>query len=267
MGVIGKELAAELGVGLNFINPLHVYVPKRTGKILLNPVQSINHRFLFPSGIFAIQQDYDSKYLIVPLDFAREFFDYPANEVSAIEVKVTDACLTAGVIRELTPLFGKDFKVADRLGQHEGFYRVMSSEKWVIFLILGFILLVASFNTISSLTLLMLEKRTDMQVLRSMGAGQVKIRQVFLWEGLLVTGIGMVIGLVLGVAFCILQQRFGIIRFPDTGSFVVNVYPVRMLFTDFLLVTGLVGLIGILAAWIPLRVMKKRYFSPDSWDE
>jgi ABC-type lipoprotein release transport system permease subunit len=100
-----------------------------------------------------------------------------------------------------------------------------------------------------------------------MGAGQVKIRQVFLWEGLLVTGIGMVIGLVLGVAFCILQQRFGIIRFPDTGSFVVNVYPVRMLFTDFLLVTGLVGLIGILAAWIPLRVMKKRYFSPDSWDE
>jgi len=113
----------------------------------------------------------------------------------------------------------------------------------------------------------MLEKRTDMQVLRSMGAGQVKIRQVFLWEGLLVTGIGMLIGLVLGVAFCILQQRFGLIRFPDTGSFVVNVYPVRMLFTDFLLVTALVGLIGILAAWIPLSVMKKRYFSPDSWDE
>ncbi|TSA35498.1 MAG: ABC transporter permease [Porphyromonadaceae bacterium] len=267
MGVIGQELAGELGVGLNFINPIHVYVPKRSGRILLNPMQSINHRFLFPSGVFGIQQDYDSKYLIVPLDFARDFFDYSAGEVSALEIKITDARQTPDIIKKLLSVFGKDFRISDRLRQHADFYRVMSSEKWAIFLILSFILMVASFNTISSLTLLMLEKKTDMQILRSMGASQVKIRQVFLWEGLLVTGIGMMIGLILGAVFCMLQQQFGIIRFPNTGSFVVNVYPVRMLFSDFLLVIFLVGVIGYFAAWVPLRVMKKRYFATDSVDE
>ena len=267
MGVIGQELAGELGVGLSFINPIHVYVPKRSGRILLNPMQSINHRSLFPSGVFGVQQEYDSKYLIVPLDFARDFFDYPAGEVSALEVKVTDTRQTPEIIKKLSVIFGKDFRITDRLGQHADFYRVMSSEKWAIFLILGFILMVASFNTISSLTLLMLEKKNDMQILRGMGASQIKIRQVFLWEGLLVTGIGMLIGLILGAAVCIVQQQFGIIRFPNTGSFVVNEYPVRMLFSDFLRVVMLVGLIGYFAAWVPLRVMKKRYFATESVDE
>jgi len=267
MGVIGQELAGELGVGLNFINPIHVYVPRRSGKILLNPMQSINHRQLFPSGVFAVQQDYDSKYLIVPLDFARGFFDYPAGEVSALEVKVTDARQTPEIIKKMSAIFGQDFRISDRLGQHADFYRVMSSEKWAIFLILGFILMVASFNTISSLTLLMLEKKADMQVLRSMGASQIRVGQIFLWEGLLVTGVGMVIGLILGAGFCLLQQQFGIIRFPNSGSFVVNVYPVRMLIADFLQVMLLVGLIGFFAAWVPLRVMKKRYFATESADE
>lgn len=267
MGVIGKELADELGIGLNFINPIHIYVPKRTGKILINPLQSLNDRYIFPSGIFEIQQEYDSKYLIVPVDFARDFFDYALTEVSALEVKVSDSRLTADVMKSITRVFGKDFKVADRLGQHEGFYRVMKSEKWAILLILSFILVIASFNTISSLTLLMFEKKADMQILRSMGASQVKIRQVFLWEGFLVTGIGMLTGLILGIGFCLLQQQFGIIRVPNAGSFIINAYPVRMLISDFLLVIALVGLIGFFAAWVPLRVMKKRYFVTESVDE
>jgi len=267
MGVIGKALAGELGVGLNFINPIYAYVPKRSGRILLNPMESINRRHIFPSGVFAVQQEYDSKYLIVPLDFARDFFDYSVGDISALEVKVTDARLTSDIIKKLSSVFGKDFRITDRLGQHADFYRVMKSEKWAVFLILGFILMVASFNTISSLTLLMLEKKTDMQILRGMGASQVKIRQVFLWEGLLITGIGMVIGLILGAGFCLMQQQFGIIRFPINGSFVVNVYPVKMLLTDFLLVMLLVGLIGYFAAWVPLRVMKKRYFVTDSAEE
>jgi lipoprotein-releasing system permease protein len=267
MGVIGKELAGELGIGLNFINPIHVYVPKRTGRIMLNPLQAINHRYLFPSGVFGVQQDYDSKYLIVPLDFAREFFDYAKGEVSGIELKVTDARQTQEIINKISVVLGKDFKIVDRLGQHADFYRVMSSEKWAIFLILSFILIVASFNTISSLTLLMLEKKADMRTLRSLGASQIKIRQVFLWEGLLVTGVGMLIGLILGALVCLIQQQFGIIRFPNSGSFVVNVYPVRMLLTDFLLVMMLVGVIGYFAAWVPLRVLKKRYFYTDSAEE
>jgi lipoprotein-releasing system permease protein len=266
MGVIGKELAGELGIGLNFINPIHVYVPKRSGRLLLNPLTSINHKYLFPSGVFAIQQEYDAKYLIVPLEFARTFFDYAPSEVTALEIKVTGDRSTEPIIKELKSVLGSDYKVADRLGQHEGFYRVMKSEKWAIILILSFILLIASFNTISSLTLLMLEKKADMQIVRSMGASQLKIRQIFLWEGLLVTGVGLLIGLLLGVLVCVLQQQFGIVRFPNNGSFVVNVYPVRMILTDFLLVTGLVGVIGFFAAWVPLRVLKKRYFSNESAD-
>jgi lipoprotein-releasing system permease protein len=261
MGVIGQQLAGELGVGLNFINPIHVYVPKRTARVILNPMQAINHRHLFPSGVFAVQQEYDSKYLIVPLDFARDFFDHTAGEVSALEIKTTGSRPVNEIIRDLSSLLGSDFKVADRLSQHADFYRVMKSEKWAIFLILGFILMVASFNTISSLTLLMLEKKPDMQVLRGMGASQKKIRQVFLWEGLLVTGIGMLIGLLIGSAVCLAQQQFGIVRFPNSGSFVVNEYPVRMLAGDFALVAGLVGLIGFFAAWVPLRVLKRHYFS------
>lgn len=261
LGVIGRELAGELGIGLNFINPIHVYAPKRSGRILLNPVQSINHSILFPSGVFGVQQDYDSKYLIVPLDFARDFFEYPDDEVSALELKISDSRMIPEILKKISSNLGPEYKVADRLGQHEGFYRVMKSEKWAIFLILGFILIVASFNTISSLTLLMLEKKTDMQILRSLGASQLRIRQIFLLEGLLVTGVGMLIGLVLGAIVCILQQQLGIVRFPESGSFVVNIYPVRMLFTDFLLVMGLVGVIGFMAAWIPLRVLKRRYFS------
>ncbi len=260
MAAIGRELAGELGIGLNFINTIHLYVPKRTGRIMINPLQSINEQHLFPSGVFAVQQEYDSKYIIVPVGFARDLFDYKDTEVSAVEIKSSDSRKVPDIIRILNQKLGPGFKVADRLRQHEAFYRVMRSEKWAIFLILSFILIIASFNTISSLTLLMLEKKPDMQILRSMGAGQPKIRQVFLWEGILVTGIGMVLGLVLGALVCFAQQQFGIVRFPESGSFVVNVYPVRMLFTDFLMVMGLVAAIGFMAAWVPLRVMKRRYF-------
>jgi lipoprotein-releasing system permease protein len=264
LGVIGCELAGELGIGLNFINPIYTYVPKRTGRILLNPLESINRRHLFPSGIFRVQQEYDSKYLIVPLGFARDFFDYPSDEVSSLEIKVNGDRSVSGVISDLTPILGDGYQITDRLGQHADFFRVMKSEKWVILLILSFILMIASFNTISSLTLLMLEKKSDMKVLRGMGASQNKVRQVFLWEGILVTAAGLFIGLILGALVCLAQQQFGIVRFPNSGSFVVSIYPVRMLLTDFLLVTGLVMLIGLFAAWVPLKAMKKRYFGSDS---
>jgi lipoprotein-releasing system permease protein len=267
MGVIGQELAGQLGIGLNFINPVHVYVPRRTEKLILNPAAAVSHKYLFPSGVFAIQQEYDSKYLIVPLEFARDLFGYPGMEVTAVEISL-DGSRKAGMVRsDLQKLFGNSFKISGRLEQHADFYRVMAAEKWAIFLILSFILIIASFNTISSLTLLMLEKKADMKILQGLGARKVTVRQVFLWEGLLVTGTGMIAGLVLGAILCILQKEFGIIRFPSSGSFVVDVYPVKMLLTDFLVVAGLVSAIGFLAAWIPLRTMAKSYFATGSADE
>jgi len=261
LGIMGQELAGQLGIGLGFINPVHVYVPRRSDKVILDPVRAISHRYLYPSAVFAVQQEYDSKYFIVPVDFARELFGYGPDEVCAIEMSLREGARIDRVKEQVAAVFGEGFSVADRLEQHAAFYRVMSAEKWAIFLILGFILIVASFNTISSLTLLMLEKRSDMQILQGMGARQSSVRQVFLWEGLLVTGIGMITGLMLGTLFCVSQQHFGIIRFPTSGSFVVDTYPVRMMVTDFLVVIGMVGLIGLMAAWIPLRVMRKRYFS------
>jgi lipoprotein-releasing system permease protein len=203
-----------------------------------------------------VQQEYDSKYLLTPIAFARDLFDYKDTDVSAVEIRASGSRKVPEIIRLLQEKLGPEYQVADRLRQHDAFYRVMRSEKWAIFLILSFILIIASFNTISSLTLLMLEKKPDMQILRSLGAGQTKIRQVFLWEGILVTGVGMVLGLVLGGLVCWAQQQFGIVRFPESGSFVVNVYPVRMLVSVFLLVMGLVGVIGFMAAWVPLRVLK-----------
>lgn len=267
MGIIGEELAGQLSVGLNFINPIHVYVPKRTDKLILDPLRAINHDYLFPTAVFKIQADYDSKYFIVPVDFAQALFGYGPDEVSALEISLLKNSKAGQVKKDLGALYGSGFTISDRLEQHAEFNRVMKSEKWVTFLILGFILIVASFNTISSLTLLMLEKKPDMQILQAMGARKTSVGRVFLWEGLLVTGIGLIAGLALGILFCILQQQLGIIRFPSSGSFVVDTYPVRMVFTDFLSVTGMVGLIGLMAAWIPLRVMKKRYFVPESPEE
>ena len=156
---------------------------------------------------------------------------------------------------------GDGFQVKDRYEQHAYFYKVMASEKWAIFLILGFILIIASFNTVSSLTLLLLEKKKDMHILQSMGAKPKRIRRIFLTEGLIMTTIGIVGGLVAGSILCWIQITFGVIRFPSSGSYVTDIYPVSMQFLDFVLVGGMVMSIGFLASIIPVRILGKRYFS------
>lgn len=260
LGIVGSELAYRLGVGLNFINPMHIYYPKRTSSNIINPLNAFNRSMLFPSAVFAVQQEYDSKYLIVPIDFSRQLMGYE-DEVSAIEIRVAEGQSVEKLKIELGEKLGDGFKVEDRYEQHSYFYKVMASEKWAIFLILGFILIIASFNTVSSLTLLLLEKKKDMHILQSMGARAQRIRRIFLTEGLLMTAIGIVSGLALGSFLCWLQMSFGIIRFPASGSYVTDIYPVRMEAVDFLLVGLMVSIIGIVASVIPVRVLGKRYFS------
>jgi len=260
-GIIGTDIAWQLGIGVNFVRPVHLYVPRRTQNLLVTPEQALNHRYFYPSGIFSIQQDYDSKYVLIPFDFARELFDYADDEYTAIEIKLRPRSSAEEVKEGLGSLLGSRFRVETAEDLHAYFYRVMKAEKWAIFLILGFILIIASFNSISSLTLLMMEKKTDSGILRSLGATQKQIRQIFQWEGLMITLSGMLAGMVLGAVLCWLQMHFGIVRFPQEGSFVVNVYPLRMVVGDFLLVAGLVGLIGLAAARIPLYILKGRYFS------
>lgn len=266
-GVIGYELAAQLGIGLNFINPVHIWVPRRSERLILDPTRAFNHQTIFPAGIFSVQQDYDSKYFIVPVDYARNLFGYAENELSSLEISIPSQMKPAGAKTRLREALGDSLRVQDRMEQHAYFYKVMASEKWIIFLIMTFILFIASFNTISSLSLLLLEKKADMNTLQSLGAREAMVRQVFLWEGILVTALGLIIGLLAGALICLLQQHFGLVRLPGSGSFVIDAYPVKMLFTDFLLVTLMVGVIGLIAAYIPIRIMKRRYFLPGSQAE
>lgn len=259
-GVIGYDLAAQLSVGLAFFDPMYIWVPKRSGGMLLNPASAFRKDYLFPRGIFSVQQDYDSKYLIVPISFARELLS-AEKKVTAIFIKGQPGYSLDQLQKQLQTTLGSEFKIQNPYEQHEAFYQVMASEKWAIFLILGFILIIASFNTISSLTLLVLEKKKDMHILQSLGALPTTIRKVFLVEGLLITGIGIVSGLLLGALVCWAQMHFGIIRFPSEGSFIVDVYPLKMELTDFFLVGLLVSLIGWLASFIPVRILGKRYFS------
>jgi len=258
--IVGSELAYRLSVGLNFINPMHIYVPKRTKSTIINPANAFNHKMLFPSAVFSVQQEYDSKYLIIPIDFCREILGFD-DEVSAIEIGILEDQSIEKVKTEMQEILGPDFHVKDRYEQHAYFYKVMASEKWAIFLILGFILIIASFNTVSSLTLLLLEKRKDMHILQSMGAQPRRIRRIFLTEGLIMTLFGVISGLLIGSLLCWIQIKFGVIRFPSTGSYVTDIYPVSMETLDFILVGLLVFTIGFIASIIPVRILGKRYFS------
>jgi len=256
--VVGQGIAIKLAIGLNFINPIIVYVPRRLTTTTLSPDQAFNRRYIFPSGIFAIQQDFDSKYMIVPLEFARSLVDY-TNEVSAIEIKVDPAFQVESIQQEARNIMGPDFDVKNRYEQEELLFKIMKTEKWAIFFILSFILIVASFNIIGSLTMLIIEKKKDISILQSMGTDLVRIRKIFLYEGWMITIIGAIAGLILGIIICWAQQAFEIIKLGGSGSFVIDAYPVQMVLTDFLLVFLTVLAIGYFAAWYPVRYITRKF--------
>jgi len=256
--VVGQGVAIKLGVGLNFINPLVVYVPRRSELVSLNPAKAFNRKYIFPSGIFAIQQDFDSKYVIVPINFARDLMNIP-KEVSAIELKLDPAFDFSSIQKRVKQIMGSSFDVKNRYEQEELLYRIMKTEKWAIYFILSFILVVASFNVIGSLTMLIIEKKKDISVLRSLGTDLVSIRKIFLFEGWAISVIGAFIGLVLGTFICWLQQTFGLIQLSGSGSFVLDAYPVQMIPVDFLMVLLTVIGIGYLAAWYPVRYITRKF--------
>lgn len=252
--VIGRELAINLAVGLNFVNPLFVYMPERLSNQGIIP--DYKQDYIFPSGIFSIQDEYDSRYIIVPIEFIRQLLDY-SNEVSAIEIKLNDESALKTIQKNISNILGDDYEVNDHFQQHQTFFKLMKSEKWAVFLILTFILIVASFNIIGSLTMLILDKKEDIQILDSMGADFNTIRRIFLFEGWLISATGAFGGIILGILICLFQQWFGLVRFPESGSFIVSVYPVKIVFTDILFVSLTVLGIGFLASWFPARKFSK----------
>ncbi len=260
--IVGQGIASKLSIGLNFVNPIIVYVPKRTGKVSLNPEKAFNRRYIFPSGVFAIQQDFDTKYIIVPIDFARKLLDY-TTEVSSLELKIDPAYDVDDIQKQVKNIMGEDFEVKNRFEQEELLYKIMKTEKWAIFFILTFILIVASFNVIGSLTMLIIEKKKDISILRSMGTEMQQIRKIFLYEGWLISLTGAIAGLILGVFIIWLQQKFGFIKLQGSGSFVIDTYPVKIVRFDFLLVLSTVIGIGYIAACYPVRYITRKFLKQE----
>ena len=259
--VVGQGVAYSLQIGLNFINPLFVYVPKRLGQInLANPEDAFRRQYIFPKAIFAIEQDYDSKYVIVPIEFMRELLEY-ADEASAVEIKLDPSFDPNATQEKISEILGENFLVQNRTQQNEVFYKVMRSEKYAIFLILTFILIIASFNIIGSLSMLIIDKKNDIRSLRNMGAGKKLISRIFLLEGWMISITGSLIGMVLGTLISWVQDRFELLKLKGSGTFVIDAYPVDLQPGDVLLVWITVLLIGFLAALYPVRQISRKYLS------
>ena len=258
--LVGEGVAYYLSVGLNFTDAIHVYALKKgtTGRPTLE--NTFNHSTIYASGIFSNQQEIDSKYVLVPFSFARELFQME-NRVSAIEVGLAKGTPEDEVKTKIEQLAGNQFVVKTQFEQHELFYRVMQSEKWAIFFILAFILVIASFNILGSLSMLIIDKKDDIAILQSMGANQKLIRTIFLFEGWLISLAGAFLGIILGIFICWIQIRYGILKIPNEGSFIFTAYPVQIRLSDIFAVFLLVSSIGFLAAWYPIRFISGKYLS------
>jgi lipoprotein-releasing system permease protein len=225
--------------------------------VSLNPEKAFNKSYIFPAGVFAIQQDFDLKYMIVPMAFARKLFGYH-HGLSALEIKLQPGTEVKEAQEKIRSLLGPGFHVKDRYEQQALLYRIMKTEKWAIFLILTFILVIASFNVIGSLSMLIIEKQEDITTLRSLGAGVPVLRRIFLLEGWMITVAGAVVGVLLGLGVCRVQQQFGIVKIPGSGSFVIDTYPIVIKAADVAVVFMTVLAIGYGAAWYPVKGMIRR---------
>lgn len=256
----GIQLLSTLGSGIRFLDPLEIYAPRRGAKVnMVNPSTAFVTGNLFSSGlVFAVNQEkYDASYILTSIDFARRLFQY-TTEVSAINLKLKAGADTDAVKKHIQDLLGDDFLVQDRYEQQADTYRIMEIEKLISYLFLTFILMIACFNVIGSLSMLIIDKRDDVVTLRNLGASDRQIVRIFLFEGRMISFFGAFAGVALGLLLCWLQQEYGLIALGSSGSFVVDAYPVSVHASDVLLIFITVLLIGFLSVWYPVRFLSKR---------
>lgn len=259
--VPGLGVAQYLGIRINFVNPLSIIVPRKDGASALSAENSLKTSYIYPSGIYEIEKDYDSKYVYVPIAFARDILEM-SEAVSSVEVRFSVGADPEKVQRSIKQLFGTGFRVQNRYEQQEIFYKVMKSERLAIFLILTLIIIIASFNIIGSLTMLIIEKERDVTILRSLGADNDLIKKIFIFEGWLISIIGTAAGLATGFLICWIQQEFGVVRL-QSSSLIMDAYPVVIKARDLVVVPATVLLIGYWAAWYPVRFLTKKYLSKE----
>ena len=255
-GILGMQLAVQLGLRADFDAPIQVFAPKRGERVnMANPMSSFNSdELISPGCVFQVKQaKYDANYIITSLGFAQRLFDQ-RGRVSQVELKMKPGTNLSRAKKDIARQLGDRFVVRDRYEQQSDVFRIMKIEKLISFLFLTFILLVASFNIIGSLSMLMIDKEKDIDTLRNLGAATGDVRRIFALEGYLISLLGAVVGLVIGVLLCWIQQRYGVISMGRSeGSFIVEAYPVVVKVWDLVLIFLTVMVVSALVVWFPVR--------------
>lgn len=253
--VLGLGVVNE--IGLNTSSPfsqVSIFIPQRKKRVAFGPASLFGRVSLKPAGEFAIQKEFDDKYVFVPIETLRPILNYP-KEVSYVEVKLSNEKRSKGTQKALQKLLGNDIEVLNRQQQNESWYKVMRFEKWMSFAILLLVMFIASFNLLSSLTMMVLDKTKDIRILRSMGMSANQLMQVFRWQGLLIGIVGSLVGATIAILIVLAQKKFGIV--PLQGSFVVDSYPIELNGVDIALTILALVVISWLASLLPSRRVKK----------
>ena len=255
-GIMGIRLAAALGTGARFGDYLRIYAPQKEGQFdAANPTQAfVVDSLLSPGVVFAVNQSkYDKNYIIAPIAFARNLFGQQGR-LSSLEFRLKNGSDLDAVKKEMQSIGGSKYKVMDRFEQQADTFKIMQIEKYIAYIFLTFILIVACFNIIGSLSMLIIDKKNDVTTLRNLGANEHQISQIFLFEGWLISAFGAIIGIGLGLLLCWLQQQYGFVSLGNSsGTFIVNAYPVSVHYTDVSLIFVTVLIVGWLAVWYPVR--------------
>ena len=254
--VIGQSLAYTLSASVNEV--LKIFVPNQKANTTINNSQAFKEKQFMLAGIYAVQAEYDAAYILADLGVVQDFLDKPLA-LTSLAFSIAGSHDLSEVKQSLQMHFGSDFEVKNRYEQQEFLYKVLQTEKWAIFFILAFILLIATFTIVASVVIIVLEKRKDISSLWALGAPVKTIQKIFFYEGLLITIFGGGLGLVLGVSVCLLQQHFGFIQLGSQGSFIVNSYPVEVHYKDVILIVCTVLSLGILITFIPVRLLKQKF--------
>lgn len=256
--VLGQGLAWKLGIGARFVRGIEVYAPKREGKVnMLRPDVNFNRETCFISGTFAVnQQKYDENMMLVDINLTRRLLDYSANEVSALQIGLVEGYSTKNAKREISRVLGEGYLLQDRYEQQEDFFKILRIEKLLTALLLVFILLIATFNGIGALSMLILDKQQDIRTLSHLGADDKMIRRVFMFEGWISTALGAFAGLIIGLVVCLLQEHLGLLKLGNGAEYIVSSYPVAVQGWDIVLVVIVVLLLGAISSWIPTRKLK-----------
>ena len=264
--VAGAGPAVRLCVRPDFIGMVRLYAPQRQGHVnIANPMGAFRQDSLFVSGIFQLQQNnYDADLIYVPLDMARDLFDYE-TEATQVEVKLAAGANEQQAMRAITQALGNGYLVKNRLMQQSEAYRLVNIEKWMAFLLLAFILIIATFNVISTLSLLIIEKDDSIATLRALGANDRQISRIFVLQGWLITLVGAITGVVIGLILCLCQQRFGWLHLSgDPANMIIDAYPVEVQWTDVLVTLALVAAVGLLTSMVTALIMRRRLRNRES---